>query len=178
MCTRRPAGGNGAPGGAASSDDDLARALAASLATAGPSPAGAGAKRGAAEMSRAASADRRYINMMENALRCKGVLITTPTSTKSILLKFLENLILLRDNDELAACTRAEKRHRAKPIKDGGNNERELSTRQRQLLLERTGVWGKLLTISCCTPLYLKHWSSSGMHARVDRWPWRSRHAQ
>ena len=53
----RPAGGNGAPGGAASSDDDLARALAASLATAGPSPAGAGAKRGAAEMSRAASAD-------------------------------------------------------------------------------------------------------------------------
>ena len=83
--------------------------------------------------------------MMENALRSKGVMITTPTSTKSILLKFLENLILLRDNDELAACTRAEKRHRAKPIKDGGNNERELSTRQRQSLLERTGVWGKLL---------------------------------
>ena len=53
----RPAGGNGAPGGAASSDDDLARALAASLATAGPSPAGAGAKRGAAETSSAVSAD-------------------------------------------------------------------------------------------------------------------------
>ena len=71
--------------------------------------------------------------------------MTAPASVKSVLLKFLENLILLRDNDELAACTRAEKRHRAKPIKDGGNNERELSTRQRQSLLERTGVWGKLL---------------------------------
>ena len=34
--------------------------------------------------SRAASADQRFINMMENALRSKGVMITTPTSTKSI----------------------------------------------------------------------------------------------
>ena len=81
----------------------------------------------------------------QNAKKHHGVVMTAPASVKSVLLKFLENLILLRDNDELAACTRAEKRHRAKPIKDGGNNERELSTRQRQSLLERTGVWGKLL---------------------------------
>ena len=72
----RPAGGNGAPGGAASSDDDLARALAASLATAGPSPAGAGAKRGAAEMSRAASASAIRIN--SSAINRKNRLIHPP----------------------------------------------------------------------------------------------------
>ena len=95
--------------------------------------------------SRASTAEQRYLQMMQNAKKHHGVVMTAPASVKSVLLKFLENLILLRDNDELAKCTRAVKRQRAKPIKDGGNNERELSARARAQLLDHTGVWGKLL---------------------------------
>ena len=88
--------------------------------------------------SRAASADQRYINMMENALRSKGVMITTPTSTKSILLKFLENVFTLNSEAERHAT-----RQRNLRTKLAGPPPIEM--RARRALEAQTQAWADIL---------------------------------
>jgi ankyrin repeat protein len=92
--------------------------------------------------SRAAMAEPRYLQMMHNARKYHGVVITAPSSVKSVLLKFLENLIQLRDDGDLRTKTRREQKERQ--AKYGA---KVLSTRARNLLIDHTRTWGQLLRL-------------------------------
>ena len=96
------------------------------------------------QCSRAASADQRFLNMMENALRTKGVMITTPTSTKSILLKFLENLFALSSDASLTASRRGRR--------GGGGGPVPMDVRQRKALETQTFGWADMLAYLPVSP--------------------------
>jgi hypothetical protein len=87
-------------------------------------------------------AEPRYLQMMHNARKYHGVVITAPSSVKSVLLKFLENLIQLRDDGDLRTKTRREQKERQ--AKYGA---KVLSTRARNLLIDHTRTWGQLLRL-------------------------------
>ena len=92
--------------------------------------------------SRAAMAEPRYLQMMHNARKYHGVVITAPSSVKSVLLKFLENLIQLRDDSDLRTKTRREQKERQAKY-----GVKVLSTRARNLLIDHTRTWGQLLRL-------------------------------
>ena len=71
--------------------------------------------------------------MFHNALRNKGVVITSPTSAKSAILKFLENLIQLSDDTSIQG-------KRALP-----GQPKPLQARVRATLDAQTRSWGDLL---------------------------------
>ena len=85
------------------------------------------------ECSRATATAQRYLNMIENAAKLKGVVITTPTSAKSAILKFLENLITLSDDNQI----------RGKRVLPG--RPKPLPRRQRATLETQTRSWAALL---------------------------------
>ncbi|KAL1495919.1 hypothetical protein AB1Y20_014561 [Prymnesium parvum] len=85
------------------------------------------------ECSRASTTAHRYLNMIQNAIKYKGVVITTPTSAKSAILKFLENLISLNDDSQIRG---------KRAIKDG---PKPLPRRLRAALESHTGSWANLL---------------------------------
>ena len=85
------------------------------------------------ECSRATSNAQRFLSMFHNALQHKGVVVTTPTSAKSAILKFVENLITLNDDAQL----------RGKRAGPGG--ARPLPRRARATLDAQTRSWAGLL---------------------------------
>jgi hypothetical protein len=74
--------------------------------------------------------------MFHNALRHKGVVVTSPTSAKSAILKFLENLIQLSDDTSI----RGIRGKRALP-----GQPKPLPARVRTTLDAQTRSWGDLL---------------------------------
>lgn len=69
--------------------------------------------------------------MLDSAIKYKGVVITTPTSAKSSILKFLENLVTLSDDLQ------------ARKTPKGA--QKALPRRQRVALEVQTASWANLL---------------------------------
>lgn len=96
------------------------------------------------ECSRASEAEPRYLNLMANALRYKGVVMTTPSAIKSVILKFVELLVALSDNAANASGGTGTTNPTNGKSADRGEAQR-LTKRERTGLEAQTRVWARVL---------------------------------
>ena len=85
-------------------------------------------------VTRATSADSRLVNMLTDAREQKGIVVTTPSSVKSSILKFIEGLMMLSQD----AADRAN-------VDSLPPNTKLLTKRKRVALQLETTMWSELL---------------------------------
>ena len=85
--------------------------------------------------SRAMRSGPKYVTMLDNAKKGKGVIMTTPSSMKSVILKFIDTMVKLRADEKLRADPEEQRREQRRP----------LQAAPRQDLEDQITVWVEVL---------------------------------